>query len=116
MAMTMQRIAGLLSITILISILSACSGNNNQPEAATGSKEESVKLTMIESLSSPKRTEVIKKLITKFEAENANIKVELISPPLDSADNKITQMLGAKQAIDILEVRDITVKQLLMAI
>ncbi|MCA2220626.1 ABC transporter substrate-binding protein [Nonomuraea aurantiaca] len=69
-----------------------------------------VRLRMIESLTSPERTKLIKTLIADFEKANPKVKVELISPPLDSADQKITQILQTKKGLDVLEVRDHTAK------
>ncbi|MCL6573227.1 MAG: sugar ABC transporter substrate-binding protein [Bacillus sp. (in: Bacteria)] len=84
-------------------------------DETSGEKEKSdddvITLKMIESLTSPARTVLLNEMIKQFEAENAGIKVKLISPPLQSADEKITQMLMAKEDIDVLEVRDQTVKQ-----
>lgn len=91
-------VAGVLSL----GVLAGCSdgGSSNQ-----------VKLRMIESLTSPNRTAVLKEMIAEFEKENKGITVELISPPFDQADNKIKTMLGAKSALDVLEVRDLTVSE-----
>ncbi|WP_022884249.1 ABC transporter substrate-binding protein [Glaciibacter superstes] len=76
----------------------------------TGSSDDgTVTLQMVESLTNPARTDVIKGLISDFEAENPDIKVELISPPTDQADQKIQQMLQSGSGVDVLEVRDITV-------
>jgi multiple sugar transport system substrate-binding protein len=69
-----------------------------------------VRLRMIESLTSPERTKLIKTLIADFEKANPGVKVELVSPPLDSADQKITQILQTKKDLDVLEVRDHTAK------
>lgn len=68
-----------------------------------------VTLQMVESLTNPTRTAVLKKLIADFEAKNSGVKVQLISPPTDQADPKITQMLQSGKGVDVLEVRDITV-------
>jgi len=84
--------------------LSACGGGGGK-EAANGQ----VTLKMVESLTNPTRTETIKTLLAGFEKENPNIKVDLISPPTDSADQKIQQMLQSGKGIDLLEARDITV-------
>jgi len=92
-------------------VLNGCSSEGTNGAADGGNKTGKVNLKMIESLTSPARTEVIKKMIAGFEAANPNIKVELISPPLESADNKISTMLSAKEDLDVLEVRDVTVKQ-----
>ena len=64
---------------------------------------------MVESITNPARTEVLKGLISDFETKNPGITVELISPPSEQADQKIQQMLQSKSGIDVLEVRDITV-------
>ncbi|MGJ4851816.1 ABC transporter substrate-binding protein [Bacillota bacterium Meth-B3] len=70
-----------------------------------------VKLTMVESLTSPARTATIRRLLDKFEAANPGITVDLISPPLDNADDKIAQMLMQQQPLDVLEVREQTATQ-----
>ncbi|AJY77423.1 ABC transporter substrate-binding protein [Paenibacillus beijingensis] len=99
-----------MSVTAFSSI-TACSSGSTKDSSAGDSKSETVTLRMIESLTSPARTEVIKQMLTKFEEANPGIKVELISPPLESADNKIAQMLSSKADLDVMEVRDSTVKQ-----
>lgn len=68
-----------------------------------------VKLQMVESLTNPARTELIRGLLQDFEKEHPNIKVELISPPTEQADQKIQQMLQSGSGVDVLEVRDLTV-------
>ncbi|WP_188187707.1 ABC transporter substrate-binding protein [Nonomuraea sp. SYSU D8015] len=74
------------------------------------SSSDEVRLRMIESLTSPERTKLIKSLIADFEKANPGVTVELVSPPLDSADQKITQILQTKKDLDVLEVRDHTAK------
>ncbi|MET7465111.1 sugar ABC transporter substrate-binding protein [Nonomuraea sp. NPDC005501] len=76
----------------------------------SGSSSGEVKLRMIESLTSPERTKLLKTLIEGFEKANPGVEVELVSPPLDSADQKITQILQTKKDLDVLEVRDHTAK------
>lgn len=84
--------------------LAGCGGGADK-EKANGQ----VTLKMVESLTNPTRTETIKGLLEGFEKENPTIKVDLISPPTDSADQKIQQMLQSGKGIDVLEARDITV-------
>jgi multiple sugar transport system substrate-binding protein len=98
-----------LAMVIVISMIAGCSSEKKQT-SGDGEDKDKVTLRMIESITSPARTKLLKEMISKFEAENQNIKVELISPPLQSADEKITQMLMAKENIDVLEVREQTVK------
>jgi multiple sugar transport system substrate-binding protein len=71
--------------------------------------EEPITLYMVESLTSPARSAVLQEIIAAFEAEHPNIHIELVSPPLETADQKIYQMLANGSDIDILEVRDINV-------
>jgi multiple sugar transport system substrate-binding protein len=100
---TRKLVGILLTITLLLGILASCSNNSEGDGKVT--------LRMIESLTSPKRTELLKAMLTDFESKNSNIKVELISPPFDQADNKIRTMLGAEEQLDILEVRDLNVAE-----
>ncbi|MCQ6560046.1 ABC transporter substrate-binding protein [Paenibacillus mendelii] len=105
----------LLSGVMMLSVLAGCGGNNSTDgESANGggkSDGETVKLRMVESLTSPKRTELLQKMIDQFETENPTIQVELISPPFDQADNKIRTMLAGKQDLDVMEVRDLNVAE-----
>ena len=70
---------------------------------------DGVELQMVESLTNPARTAVIEGLIEDFEAANPGVTVDLVSPPTNSADQKIQQMLQSGKGIDVLEVRDTTV-------
>ncbi|MBO4937544.1 MAG: sugar ABC transporter substrate-binding protein [Oscillospiraceae bacterium] len=93
-------LAILLAVAMLATLFAGC-----------GSKEaEKVTITMVESLTSPERTATIQGIIDKYEAENPNVHIELISPPLENADAKISQMLMNGEA-DIIEVRDQTIAQ-----
>lgn len=82
--------------------LSGCS-------AMGGGDDGTVTLQMVESLTNPARTELLKQLIADFEKQNPKIKVNLVSPPTDQADQKIQQMLQSGSGVDTVEVRDITV-------
>jgi multiple sugar transport system substrate-binding protein len=98
-------LVSLLCVLVTVGLLAGCSGKGN------GDSGDKVTLRMIESLTSPKRTELIQAMVTKFKAANPNIKVEFISPPFDQADNKIRTMLGSDEQLDVLEVRDLTVAE-----
>lgn len=106
----------LLVVLLLIAAvaLSACgtpSTDNKGAQSKTEEPQDEITLRFIESLTSPERTKLLKDLFNKFEAENPGIKVEIISPPLKEADNKIAQMLMAKQPLDVVEVREHTAVQ-----
>lgn len=66
-------------------------------------------LQMVESLSSPERTKLLRGLLDDFSKANPDITVQLVTPPTEQADNKIQQMLQAGSGVDVLEVRDTTV-------
>ncbi|RRD49678.1 sugar ABC transporter substrate-binding protein [Arachnia propionica] len=85
--------------------LGACAGDGRSQNADGGP----VTITMVESLTSPARTELLKSLIKEFEGQHKGVKVELVSPPTDQADAKIQQMLQSGSGVDVLEVRDLTV-------
>ncbi|MFI6902585.1 ABC transporter substrate-binding protein [Nonomuraea sp. NPDC050394] len=92
-----------LALAALTVLLAGCG-------SSSGSGPGEVRLRMVESLTSPERTKLLKSLLADFEKANPGVKVELISPPLDSADQKITQILQTKKDLDVLEVRDHTAK------
>lgn len=77
--------------------------------SASSGSDGTVTLQMVESLTNPTRTTLLKELLADFEEENPDIRVELVSPPTDQADQKIQQMLQSGTGIDVLEVRDTTV-------
>ncbi|WP_238439519.1 ABC transporter substrate-binding protein [Microbacterium sp. JZ31] len=91
--------------TASVLALSGCSGGG----AGSGAEGGTVTLQMVESLTNPARTELIRSLLDQFEEENPDIAVELVSPPTDQADQKIQQMLQSGTGVDVLEVRDLTV-------
>jgi multiple sugar transport system substrate-binding protein len=101
-----------LSLTAAF-VLSGCAGaaDSSSDVAATedSSSTEVVTLTMVESLAFPERSALMRGILDKFEAENANIKVDLVSPPTEQADQQITQLLQSGSGIDVVEVRDITI-------
>ena len=88
----------LVSIFLLVSV-------------ASFSASAKVTLNFIEVLTSPERTDLLKEIISDFEALHPDIHVNLISPPYEQADQKVTLMLNTNQPLDIVEVRDYTVKQ-----
>jgi multiple sugar transport system substrate-binding protein len=79
--------------------------------ATTFAQGKKVELNFLEVMTSPGRTEVLKGLIAEYQAKNPGITINLISPPYEQADNKLTMMLNAQQPLDVVEVRDFTEKQ-----
>ena len=99
----MKKIAWLLAVAMCAVIMF--------PAASVLASGEKIKLTMVESLTNPERTKVLREIADAYEAQHPNITIEIISPPLDGADQKIQQMLVNKNDMDIFEVRDNTVAQ-----
>ena len=94
----MKRILAIaLTMVILATIFAGC-------------ESQKITITMVESLTSSERTATLQAVIDRYEAENRNVHIELISPPLEDADAQISQMLANGEA-DIIEVRDQTVAQ-----
>ncbi len=94
----------LLIIIVLISIFLVVS-------TTSFSQSEKITLNFIEVLTNPKSTLLIKKIISDYEELHPNIQINLISPPYEAADQKATLMLNTNQPLDIIEVREFTVKQ-----
>lgn len=89
--------------SLLITILTGCGGKDVSDDTIT--------ITMVESITSAERTAILREIADKYEAEHENIKIEIVSPPTESADAKITQMLMDGEKVDIVEVRDFTLTQ-----
>jgi len=90
--------------TVALLALTGCAGGS-----ANSNADGTVTLQMVESLTNPDRTKLIRGLLDDFEKENPGIKVKLVSPPTEQADTTIQQMLQSGRGIDVLEVRDLTV-------
>ncbi len=75
------------------------------------SDDKKIELNFLEVMTSPGRTEVLKGIIASYETQHPNVSINLISPPYEQADNKLTMMLNSNQPLDIVEVRDYTAKQ-----
>ncbi len=93
------------AVSALALALTGCAGGGGTDGAEGGE----VTLQMVESLTNPTRTELLKTMLADFEEANPGIKVQLVSPPTEQADQKIQQMLQSGSGVDVLEVRDLTV-------
>ncbi len=63
-------------------------------------------LTMVEVLTSPGRTELIKGQLADFEKTNPGIKVNLISLPYDTSFEQLLTLYKSGQAPDVVELAD----------
>ena len=102
----MKRV--LVALLVLILSVSLFAGGSSESKADSSGK---IKLTFFETMTSPGRTQVLQNLIAEYESLNPNIEIELISPPYEQADNRLSMMLNSNQELDVIEVRDYTQKQ-----
>ena len=100
--MKRKTISLLLAATMLAGTIGTTGVN------AAADEPENVTLTLVEAITSPARTELIRTLCDKFEEQHPGVTIELVSPPSENANTKIAQMLMAEEKIDVLEVRDQT--------
>ncbi|MDF1487365.1 ABC transporter substrate-binding protein [Tessaracoccus caeni] len=106
--MRKKFITAAAAVSALALALTACGGDKGSTGGETGGGGE-VTLQMVESLTNPARTELIRGLLDEFQTANPGIKVDLVSPPSEQADQKLQQMLQSGSGVDVLEVRDLTV-------
>ena len=114
-----KTLAVLLSAAMLAGGLSGCSkpaADNKAYSANTAKDTEAPKadggitITMVESLTSPERTKLLRSMADKYEADHSDVKINIISPAQESADAKIAQMMQGGEKIDIIEIRDHTLR------
>ncbi len=119
----MKKLVALLLSLSMLAGLAACGGTSagttaapeqstaaqaateqaGETSAAAETSGEEITLRMIDTLASEKRTAAIQSIIDKYQAENPNVKIELISPPTDGADQKVQQMLMSDEPLDIID-------------
>jgi multiple sugar transport system substrate-binding protein len=80
----MKKFLGLALLCAVAGVFAACS------------KDKVTTLNFLEVMTSPTRTEVLKGIIAEYEAAHPDIKINLISPPYEQADNRLTLSLTAK--------------------
>lgn len=103
--MKKKAISMLVTASILTGVLAA------PVVSVFAEAQENVTLTLVEAITSPDRTKIIRSLCDKFEETHPGVTIEMVSPPSENANTKIAQMLMAEEKIDVLEVRDQTFAQ-----
>jgi multiple sugar transport system substrate-binding protein len=68
-------------------------------------------LNFMEVMTSPARTAVLQRIIHVYTREHPDVQINLISPPYEQADSRLALSLNAGEALDIVEVRDLTASQ-----
>ncbi|MGI6173142.1 MAG: ABC transporter substrate-binding protein [Christensenellales bacterium] len=92
----MKRTLAIVLALVMVLLLAA--------PAISESSAEKVHLVFVERYGNTTRTASLRGLLDEFEQQNPDIEIELISPPLETSQQKISQMLLAQDALDILEV------------
>ena len=103
---TRRSLLAVAAVTAGALALSGCSGGGG---GGGGGEDGEVQLQMVETLTNPARSAILKELIAGFEEENPGVTVELVSPPSEQAVSTVQQMLQAGNGIDVLEVQDSTI-------
>ncbi len=67
---------------------------------------KTITLNLVEAFSSPWRTPTLNAIIKAFEELNPGVKINVISPPYETAYQKINLMMSTEQPLDIVEVGD----------
>src|SRR6056297_587717 len=65
-----------------------------------------ITLRVIQVFTSPERTKILENIAQQFEELNPGVDVEIISPPYETAYNKIYLMVSTDQPLDVVEVGD----------
>lgn len=109
----MKQVKFLALILVMILAAAGLAGCGSKTETASDSETagESVTLRIVESLTSETRTKVLKEIAEKYTEEHPEVSFEFVSPPQESAEQKISQMLSSKDRVDIVEVRDLSYTQ-----
>ncbi len=95
--MRSRMLAGVALGVACATVLMGCSAG----DSGSGG---TITLNMIQEYPNPPRTELLKTQLAEFEKANPGIKVNLITPPTDSAVQKMQTMLQSKSGLDVLEV------------
>jgi multiple sugar transport system substrate-binding protein len=96
---------------LLVSLLIALSLTGAAFARGRTASSGRVELNFMEVMTSPARTEVFNKIIAEYEGLHPNVKINVISPPYEQADNRLSMSLTAQEPLDIVEVRDLTASQ-----
>jgi multiple sugar transport system substrate-binding protein len=72
----------------------------------SGTALADTKLKLVEVITSPERTETLKSIVAKFEAENPGTTVDIISLPWGEAFQKFATMVSAGDTPDVVEMPD----------
>ncbi len=98
----MKKVSLLLALLMMLALLASCSGGAASSSSAQGSGSTAAttadkKTLQVVWFSDGGEGDSFRRLADKYEQENPNIKIEMIEVPYAEMDNKIKNMLAAKQ-------------------
>ncbi|MDR2178386.1 MAG: sugar ABC transporter substrate-binding protein [Treponema sp.] len=96
---------------ILVSLLIALTLTGLAFARGSRTSQGKIELNFLEVMTNPGRTEIFNKIIAEYESLHPNVKINMISPPYEQADNRLSMSLTAQEPLDIIEVRDLTASQ-----
>ena len=94
----------LLSLLIILMLAGFAFAAGSQ-----GASSGKIELNFLEVMTSPGRTEVLNAMIADYEKSHPNVTINLISPPYEQADNRLAMSLQAKEPLEVVEARDLTI-------
>lgn len=94
----------LMALTIIILVLTGCSGEDLLYQQSNSKDEEVIKIVFWDDNTGPQRTPIWEKLITRFEEENPTIDVEYIGLPKDSAKAMLDAAIASGETPDVASV------------
>ena len=98
----MKKVSLLLALLLMLALLASCSGGAASSTGATGEQSGTAangekKTLQVVWFSDGGEGDSFRRLADKYELENPGIKIEMIDVPYTELDNKIKNMLAAKQ-------------------
>jgi multiple sugar transport system substrate-binding protein len=93
----------LLSLLIVLTLTGVAFASGRQ-----GTTSGTIELNFLEVMTSPDRTVIFNQIIAEYQRLHPNVRINMISPPYEQADNRLAMSLTAREPLDIIEVRDLT--------
>lgn len=98
----------LMVLVVVVGLLVGCGSDDDsaaQPDNNDEGNDDQVKLTFWDENAGPQRTPIWEELISRFEEENPNIKVEYLGLPADSSKSKFDAAIAGNDMPDVASVQ-----------
>ncbi|WP_081756854.1 ABC transporter substrate-binding protein [Gorillibacterium massiliense] len=110
MKVKMKRVVSMLLVSMMAAgLLAGCGGGSKSEgdgngNASTGTKEKKVELEFWTISLQPTFNDYFKKLITEFEGQHPNVKIDWKDYPYDAIQNKLLTSIASDQAPDVINL------------